>query len=63
MVIMSKFLSNSGLIFSKISKIKQENPSLSAVEADPKGLPLIYLIWRLGSPARALACTTQAARS
>ena len=30
MAIMSKFLSNSGLIFSKISKIKQENPSLSA---------------------------------
>ena len=30
MAIMSNFLSNSGLIFSKISKIKQENPSLSA---------------------------------
>ena len=34
MVIMSKFLSNSGLIFSKISKIKQENPSLSAINAE-----------------------------
>ena len=32
MAIMSKFLSNSGLIFSKISKIKQENPSLSAAK-------------------------------
>ena len=32
MVIMSKFLSNSGLIFPKISKIKQENPSLSAAK-------------------------------
>ena len=31
---MSKFLSNSGLIFSKISKIKQENPSLSAINAE-----------------------------